>query len=487
MFLVEKNSKPKVNSRGLVKNILVAVLVSGMSSCAYQEYEPAPIETNEIINNIVSRDVNEPDFIDFMHENGIAQWPVKQWSFEEITLAALYFNPQMEAEFAEFDLSEAQALLLLQRENPVIGVPLEHHSDTSDGVSPWTIGILFDFIFERPAKRRAKQDRAQAEIQAALVGVSESVWDLRSELKLAWIKYTSALILSDFIKNESKLLEDSHVILHRQHELGESSYFEVSNTRLEMQRLKLGSSHHQVVVSDDYYELLALVGLSPEKMSSQEFILSDDGALPGIEDISQLTIQNMALHERYDIKQAMFVYQAHEAALRLEIERQYPDITLSPGFIFDQDDKIWALATSWVLPLFHHNEAQINEALAKRHLLQKQFQVLQSNLIHELAKKRHRYIALMDSLHQAEALVNELKDRENIYQKQYDSGYTGKLDLLRNQLETLRAERAHFEIRVSLNKSLADLEALIQTPLQGEFDSVQIIKSLTVLNKITDE
>jgi outer membrane protein TolC len=487
MFLVEKNSKPKVNSRGLVKNILVAVLVSGMSSCAYQEYEPAPIETNEIINNIVSRDVNEPDFIDFMHENGIAQWPVKQWSFEEITLAALYFNPQMEAEFAEFDLSEAQALLLLQRENPVIGVPLEHHSDTSDGVSPWTIGILFDFIFERPAKRRAKQDRAQAEIQAALVGVSESVWDLRSELKLAWIKYTSALILSDFIKNESKLLEDSHVILHRQHELGESSYFEVSNTRLEMQRLKLGSSHHQVVVSDDYYELLALVGLSPEKMSSQEFILSDDRALPGIEDISQLTIQNMALHERYDIKQAMFVYQAHEAALRLEIERQYPDITLSPGFIFDQDDKIWALATSWVLPLFHHNEAQINEALAKRHLLQKQFQVLQSNLIHELAKKRHRYIALMDSLHQAEALVNELKDRENIYQKQYDSGYTGKLDLLRNQLETLRAERAHFEIRVSLNKSLADLEALIQTPLQGEFDSVQIIKSLTVLNKITDE
>ena len=160
---------------------------------------------------------------------------------------------------------------------------------------------------------------------------------------------------------------------------------------------------------------------------------------------------------------------------------------MSPGFIFDQDDKIWALATSWVLPVFHHNEAQINEALAKRHLLQKEFQVLQSNLIHELAKKRHRYIALMDSLHQAEALVNELEAREAIFQKQYDSGYTGKLDLLRNQLETLRAKRAHFEIRVSVNKSLADLEALIQTPLQGEFDSMQIMKSLTVLNNITDE
>jgi outer membrane protein TolC len=465
MFLVVKNNKLKVNSKSLTTNILMAVLLSGMSSCAYQEYEPAPIETNQTIRHLASRDVNEPGFTEFMHENGIEQWPIMRWSFEEITLAALYFNPQLEAEFAEFNLSEAQALLLL----------------------PWTIGLLFDFIFERPAKRRAKQDRAQAEIQAALVGVSKSVWNLRSEVKLAWIEYISALILNDFIKDESKILEDSHEILHRQHELGESSYFEVSNTRLEMQRLKLESSHHQVVVSDDYHELLALIGLSPEKMSSQEFILSDDETLPGVEDISQLTIQNMALHERYDIKQAMFEYQAHEAALRLEIERQYPDITLSPGFIFDQDDKIWALATSWVLPLFHHNEAQINEALAKRQLLQKEFQVLQSNLIHELAKKRHRYIALTNSLHQAEALVNELKEREDIFQKQYDSGYTGKLDLLRNQLETLRAKRAYFEIRVSVNISLADLEDLIQTPLQGEFDSVQIIKSLSVLNKIIEE
>jgi cobalt-zinc-cadmium efflux system outer membrane protein len=487
MFFLVKNNKLKVNSKSLITNILMVVLLSGMSSCAFQKYEPEPIETNQTISHLTSRDVNEPGFIDFMHENGIAQWPVKQWNFEEITLAALYFNPQLEAEFAEYNLSEAQALLLLQRENPVIGVPLEHHSDTSNGVSPWTIGLLFDFIFERPAKRRAKQDRAQAEIQAALVGVSESVWDLRSEVKLAWIKYTSALILNDYIKDELKLLEDSHELLHRQHELGESSYFEVSNTRLEMQRLKLESSHHQVVVSDDYHELLALIGLSPEKMSSQDFILSDDETLPGVADISQLTIQNMALHERYDIKQAMFEYQAHEAALRLEIERQYPDITLSPGFIFDQGDKIWALATSWVLPVFHHNEAQINEALAKRQVLQKEFQVLQSNLIHELAKKQHRYFALTNSLQQAEALVNELKEREGIFQKQYDSGYTGKLDLLRNQLETLRAKRAHFEIRVSVNKSLAELEDLIQTSLQDEFDSVQVIKSLSVLNKITDE
>ena len=487
MFLVDKNNKLRVDSPAYKQNILLAVLLFCMTSCTYQEYKAEPVEANQTIAHLVSRDVNEPGFIKFMKENGISQWPIKQWGFEELVLASLYFNPQLQADFAESKLSEAQALTFLQRENPMMSVPLEHHSDTGGGVSPWLIGLLFDFIYERPAKRQAKQDRAEAEIQAALIKMSKTVWDLRSSLKLVWIKYTSDLSLGDFINDELKLLEDSHVILQRQHELGESSHFEVSNTRLEMQRLKLESSHHQVVVSDDFHELLALIGLSPEKMASHDFLFSGHDTLPEIEDISQLTIQKLALHERYDIKQALFEYQAHEAALRLEIEKQYPDITLSPGFIFDQNDKIWALATSWVLPVFHHNEAQINEALAKRHLLQKRFQVLQSNLIHELAKKRHRFIAQMNSLKHAEALLNELKDREGVYQKQYDSGYTGKLDLLRSQLETLRAKRAHFEIRVSVNKSLAQLEALIQNPLQGEFNNVQIIKSLSILNNITDE
>ena len=43
MFLVVKNNKLKVNSKSLVKNILMTVFLSGMSSCAYQEYEPAPM------------------------------------------------------------------------------------------------------------------------------------------------------------------------------------------------------------------------------------------------------------------------------------------------------------------------------------------------------------------------------------------------------------------------------------------------------------
>ncbi len=485
MFLVDIIDKVKVNSQALISKILLAVILSCLSACAYQEYEPQAITTNQAISDLLARDIGEPGFKQFMQENGVRSWPIRQWKFEGLYLTALYFNPQIQADFAKFKFNEAQARTILQRQNPVLNLPLEHHSETGGDLSPWFIGVIFDFIYERPAKLRAKQDKAEAEIQAALIDISKSVWKLRSDVKQAWISYTSAVSLDNFIKDELNLLEESLVILKKQHELGQTSYFEVSNTRLELQRLKLESSHHQSVISDGYHDLLALLGLSPEKLQTYEFVPASDMALPEPDDISQLSIQNIALHERYDVRQALFEYQAVEATLRLEIEKQYPDITLSPGFIFDQNDNIWALAASWVLPVFHHNQAQIDEALAKRLLLQKQFQVLQSQLIHELAKKRQHFIALVNALNQAEVLVSELRDREDVYQKQYDSGYTGEMDLLRSRLETLRAERALFEIRVSVLNSLARLETLIQTPLQDELDAQQIIQSLFSLNNET--
>jgi len=53
MFLVEKNNKLKVNSTKLTKNILMTVLLSVSASCAYQEYEPTQIETNQAILNLL--------------------------------------------------------------------------------------------------------------------------------------------------------------------------------------------------------------------------------------------------------------------------------------------------------------------------------------------------------------------------------------------------------------------------------------------------
>lgn len=54
------------------------------------------------------------------------------------------------------------------------------------------------------------------------------------------------------------------------------------------------------------------------------------------------------------------IYVQAESELRLDIEKQYPDLVLSPGFLFDQSDYIWPLAALWVLPLFKNTEQNLN-------------------------------------------------------------------------------------------------------------------------------
>ena len=59
---------------------------------------------------------------------------------------------------------------------------------------------------------------------------------------------------------------------------------------------------------------------------------------------------------------ALDAYAASEAALRLELARQYPDLHLGTGYQFDQGQNKWGLGLSLELPVMNRNEGPIAEA-----------------------------------------------------------------------------------------------------------------------------
>ena len=169
---------------------------------------------------------------------------------------------------------------------------------------------------------------------------------------------------------------------------------------------------------------------------------------------------------RLDIQQSLAEYSIYEAALRLEIEKQYPDLTLSPGFVFDQGDMIWALGAAWVLPLLHpQNEGPIREALAQREIKQAEFLALQARAINELEVARARLAAQITALQQARQLLQETAMRSHQIQKQFDLGYADHLELSRGKFEVAAAEQAVTDLRISALKSAGQLEDAIQWPL----------------------
>lgn len=267
-------------------------------------------------------------------------------------------------------------------------------------------------------------------------------------------------------------------LLQRREELGQASNFEVSKTRLELQQLKLQMMKQKVLLDDALYTLLGLAGLPVAMFARTNISFSDIdiSAVPG--KVSVLHLQDIALHERFDVRRSLFEYTAAEQGLKLEIEKQYPDISLSPGFIFDQDDKIWALSGAWILPLFHNNEGPISEALARRKIKQVEFIRMQTKIINDIAKYQNRHLKLMDSLRESNSIMEQMQSRAMQIKKQFELGYTDQLVLIRSNLETLKLEQALFNIKLEAFLTLQRLEDILQHPVESEPDIHQTMEKL---------
>lgn len=456
-------------------SLLVLMLVA---ACAKQQYQAEPLEPDNIALEILSRDIQQPAFRQFMQEHGYVDGVLQAWDFNSLLLSAFYFNPDIRLAQAQLELRQAEELTAAQRANPVLGIPLEHHSDTAGGKSPWLIGLLFDFVYERKGKRQARTERAKALTEAARIKLEETAWNLRSELRSAFINYFAVVKRQGFLQAEFDALNQAVNLLQRREELGQASNFEVSKTRLELQQLKLQMMKQKVLLDDALYTLLGLAGLPVATFARTNISFSDIdiSAVPG--KVSVLHLQDIALHERFDVRRSLFEYTAAEQALKLEIEKQYPDISLSPGFIFDQDDKIWALSGAWILPLFHNNEGPISEALARRKIKQVKFIQMQTKIINDIAKYQNRHLKLMDSLRESNSIMEQMQSRTMQIKKQFELGYTDQLVLIRSNLETLKFEQALFNIKLEAFLTLQKLEDILQHPVESEPDIHQTMEEL---------
>lgn len=450
------------------------------AACARYQYEPEPVEPDANLEYLLGRSLDEKEFLAFLTARGhsVSPWPPAAWDTETLTLATLYFNPRLRAARAALDVRWAELATASQRANPGLNLPLEHHSDTSGGRSPWLIGLITDLRFERPGKRNARIERVRAQAESAWVELEATAWELRSELHRALVEDWGARCERDLLAEELDLHERSQALLARRVELGEASGFERSQARLELQRLKLLQVRQQAVLDDRRRALVDLIGLPQAQLGRAETDLDGLARLPGPDRIAQLSIPAAALIRRLDIRRALADYAAAEAQLKLEIEKQHPDIVLSPGFMFDQDDEVWVLGAAWTLPVLHRNDGPIREALAKRELEQALILSLQADIIHDVGRRRGLYLAQLEALAEAEELAGQAKRSEARLHRQFELGDTDRLAWLGARIGSARARRDAFALRVEAMRAAQALENAMQAPLDSEIDLSGILNAL---------
>ena len=446
--------------------LLLPLLLSG---CLWQTYQAKPLQPAVTAERLTTRSLTDPGLRKFLqtHEVNISSWPLQRWDLRELSAAALYFNPQLAEALATVGEARAAEITAAARPNPNVDLRSEHHSDTAGGRTPWSLGAALGWIFEPAQKREARLEYARARTQAARAAVTEKAWTVVSAVRDRCLDYADAVARREALHRQAALVNEAAVMLARRAELGQTSDFEVSTMRLEADRIALARSAAEARIDMARTAIASAMGLPASALADVDLDLGRPGQLPAATRISASGLQRAALTRRADILRSLEQYAVSEAALKQQIARQYPDITLSPGYLFDQADNVWSLGATALLPLLDRNQGPIAEARAQRDLAARRFESLQAQVLSELQNARAAYLAALKSIQSAENLQKRLQVQEGVIRRQVEAGETDRLALLRAELETQAARVAAQDIYAEAWRALARLEDATQSSLSG--------------------
>lgn len=442
------------------------------SGCVWQTYTPQPLDPGITAARFESHSLEDPGLKEFLAGGGHATvpWPLPAWDLPALTLAAHYYHPGLALARAEAKVAEARRITAGARPNPGFDANVEHHSDTPDEVTPWSIGAALGWVFEPPAKRAARLERAQARAAAAGREVQGRQWAIRGGVRDRFIDLDDAGRRAEQLREQIALLDDGVKLLSRRLDLGEASAFEVSNMRLEAQRVRLALIDMDAKIAGARAGLAGAMALPLSALRGVEYDFAAFRDLPGVEAGS---LQHSALTQRADVLRGLEEYAAAEAALKEEVARQYPDLTLSPGYFFDQTDQIWRLGASLVLPLLDRNEGPIAEASARREAEARRFEALQAAVIGELQQALVLHLAALQSMKEADRLIGALEEHEDKVRREVELGEGDRLALVRAQMETAEARGTRQELLTRAWRALAQVEDAAQVPLLGAVTGIE--------------
>lgn len=220
-------------------------------------------------------------------------------------------------------------------------------------------------------------------------------------------------IKHDLIRRRLNQAKEEQANITHLHELGEAA---IADLHAATQRCSDLLKEQQELESehlDKHLELIAMLGLHP---GVGKLEVADD--LPRGVPASVPIATEEALLTHPKLLAAMSAYRTTEAELKLEIRKQYPDLSLSPGYGHEEGNNKLMLDVGFTLPLWNRNReaiarAQGNRALSRRSAIDQYRELLQT--VHTLARRQElalqhcraeyeRLLALQQATEQQEQL-----------------------------------------------------------------------------------
>jgi len=449
-----------VAPRGLIFAGCMTLAIAGCTN-----YKPQPIAAAYTASRLEGRSLDDPRLNMFITAAlGARGSETKStWDLARLTLAALYFHPDLDVARARLASARAGVITAGQIPNPSLDLGLTYNTTTTSP-SPLTTGPIINFLLETFGKRQYRTAQAEHLTAAARDDLATAAWRVRSEVRTAlldlWAVEQRLRVNRRRLDLQNQLV---HLLEHR-FDAGEASSLDVTRERVQRNRISLVIREDEVQLATDRVQLATAIGIPATALTDVELSFDAFNRPVPPPDNTTSALRREALLHRSDVQGLLAEYAAAQSALQLAVAEQFPNLSLGPGYEYDQGDNKYSLSLSASLPIFNQNQGPIAEAEAHRQDVAGRFTALQARIIGQIDSAAARYGAESEALTTANTLLAEAREREQQVTRSFQAGAVGRPSLVTSRLELAAAELSRLDVVVRQRQALGTLEDALQHP-----------------------
>ena len=439
------------------------LLLALAAGCAH--YEPQPLVPDGLARNFEARSFTDAGLLRYVGQHAAAgSSRVDGWNLSTLTLAAFYFNPDLDVARARWGSVKAAEVTAGQRPNPVLQLPFGYNSSAAAGTSPYLYGLALDIPIETAGKRGYRVARAEQLSDAALAQIGVAAWQVRNRLRNALLDLYAADREGVILRQQESLQQRILTLMEQRLSLGAAAGPDVALARANWARSQIGTAQAASRVQAARAAMASAIGVPLDALDKLAIGFDTfDQAPPGEPDAD---VRRQAVLNRADLRAALATYEASQAALQLEIARQYPDIHIGPGYTFDAGQNKFSLSVSGIsLPVFNRNEGPIGEAQARRKEAAAQFTALQAQAFVDTEQAVQAYRSAQALLALGDSLQTTAERALHSAGQAFDSGETDRLALLSAQSSVEASRLSRAQAWIAVQRAVGQSENALQRPL----------------------
>jgi outer membrane protein TolC len=380
------------------------------------------------------------------------------WAAAELLDVALARNPQVAAALERRRAALAALRGVRHPPAPSLSLTAEYANDHPH----WGYGAAGDFPMRLGALRGAQITTAELQALQALYDHAQAVWDVRAAVARALTDLTSAgdeVAAADRLET---LRGDRLTRIERRIALGEDDRLMGLGAQADLAAAAARSREARARQTQARLALAAALGVSPSAIND---IRLAPAPTPPRERGDLPALRRDAITQRADVLRAIADYELAEAALRGEMARQYPEIRLAPGYMYDHGVSKLPFDLGLALPAWDGNRSGIAGAEAARAAAGRALEATQADVLAHVdaaaAALAAAETAAAKMAHDDVGAAQALADRTA---RAVQAGAADRVDDLGAQAVLAEAQLSLTAARGAVRRAGVDLEDALRRP-----------------------